>query len=255
MLIVVYTIALIVLTVTLVRIIVYLQSEEAPQELFLIASILLSLAAIIIRVFIVDPASFTSMILESDIHQSQLKPTRFLNFMPITMLICTTADFLLPMDFVVGMLTFLLAQVLFIASYSGIMSFHPRVIFSNTTQRLAVISTVIWVTIPITLYFFLIFNPADIMTLIVIPYVIVLCLMGWFTYIAFGYRDRPITFRIMLAGGASWFFISDALLAIDKFNTEITIPISALIIGITYLFAVFLLQYAVLFSNSNEKKK
>jgi hypothetical protein len=156
------------------------------------------------------------------------------------------------MDFVVGMLTFLVAQVLLIIAYSGIINFNPRLIFSNQTKRLAIISTIIWVAIPCLLYFFLIFNPEDIMTLIVIPYVIVICIMGWLTYIAFGYSDRSIMFRLMLAGGASWFFISDALLAIGRFNSEITIPMSALTVGTTYLLAVFLLQYAVLFSSSTE---
>ena len=90
------------------------------------------------------------------------------------------------------------------------------------------------------------------MTLIVIPYVVVLCLMCLITYFAVGYSDRPITFRIMLAGGATWFFISDAILAIGRFNSSITIPMEALVIGATYLLAVFMLQYASLFLRSPE---
>ncbi|UCE14635.1 MAG: hypothetical protein JSV04_05495, partial [Candidatus Heimdallarchaeota archaeon] len=91
-----------------------------------------------------------------------------------------------------------------------------------------------------------IFDPSDIMTLLVIPYVIFLCFMVLVTYFALGYNKRTRSFRLMLAGGATWFFISDSLLAINKFNPTISIPIAGLIIGATYILGVFMLQYAVL---------
>lgn len=242
----VYSIALVVFTLIIFRQVVYIFTEEIVFELFFAASFSVSIATLLIRLFIIDPHRFSSAIQQSDIFESPLAPNRFLNLMPIAMVICTVSDFLLSKDFVLGMLSFLAAQIVYILAYSGIVHLHPKSLFTEKTKVLFISSILVWTIIPAALYLFLIFKPADIMSLLVIPYVIFLCLMVLITCVAFGYNKRPRSFRLMIAGGATWFFISDSLLAINKFNTSITIPMAGLMIGATYLLGVFMLQYAVL---------
>jgi len=66
------------------------------------------------------------------------------------------------------------------------------------------------------------------------------------------YPDRPLKFRVMLTGGGTSFFILDAILGINRFTTPI--PAADLWIHLTYLLAIFLLQYSVLFVRSSPGK-
>ncbi|UCE12196.1 MAG: hypothetical protein JSV04_08310, partial [Candidatus Heimdallarchaeota archaeon] len=105
----VYSIAVVVFTLIIFRQIVYIFTEKIVFEPFFFASLLISIAAILIRLIIIDPSKFSSVIQNSDIFDSYdgLAPNRFLNLMPIAMIICTLSDFLLSIDFVFGMLGFL----------------------------------------------------------------------------------------------------------------------------------------------------
>lgn len=47
-------------------------------------------------------------------------PYRFYKYMPVGMILCTLADFLLQQDFMIGMITFLLAHFVYIIAMSGI---------------------------------------------------------------------------------------------------------------------------------------
>jgi len=226
------------------------------SELFLGASILISTAAIIIRLFIVDLEEFSTVLRNTGVLEfdKTLRPSRFFNVMPIAMIVCTIADFLIREDFVIGMLTFLVAQVLYFSAYSGIIPLlNLKALFSGINRLLTVITTLVWAFITAIIYVFLLFNPEDVLTLAIIPYVIVLCLMVIYTYfLLIRYPDRPLKFRVMLAGGGTSFFISDAILGINRFTTPI--PAADLWIHPTYLLAVFLLQYSVLFVRSSPGK-
>ncbi len=171
--------------------------------------------------------------------------------MPIAMIVCTIADFMLHEDFIIGMLTFIIAQFFYLSAYSGIIPlFNLKALFSGKTRLLTVTITLLWAFLTTILYVFLLFNPEDVLTLAIIPYVIVLCLMVIYTYfLLIRYPDRPLKFRVMLAGGGTSFFISDAILGINRFTTPI--PAADLWIHPTYLLAVFLLQYSVLFVRSS----
>ncbi|NIM03685.1 hypothetical protein GTN66_06015, partial [bacterium] len=136
-------------------------------------------------------------------------------------------------------------------AYSGIIPlFNLKALFSGKTRLLTVTTTLLWAFLTTIIYVFLLFNPEDVLTLAIIPYVIVLCLMVIYTYfLLIRYPDRPLKFRVMLAGGGTSFFISDAILGINRFTTPI--PAADLWIHPTYLLAVFLLQYSVLFVRSS----
>lgn len=85
LLLLVYLLALTAFVLEVCRVISYLLPSETFSELSLIESILISIAAIIIRIFIVDSQKFSTVILETDIQRSTegspektLKPTVFL---------------------------------------------------------------------------------------------------------------------------------------------------------------------------------
>ncbi|MFX0090821.1 MAG: lysoplasmalogenase family protein [Candidatus Hodarchaeota archaeon] len=247
----VYLIAIFTLVCELCRQILFVVTSEVYFPFFLAASISISFAAVIFRLFIIDPEKFTSVILETDIYGSNenssdqsLNPVRFLNLMPIAMVTCSIADFLITIEFIAGVLTFFVAQILYIGAYSGIIHLNPKMLFTGKAKSLTFGSIIVWVFIAGTLYITLIYSPADIMTLFVIPYVIVLTLMVIVTFFGFGYIDRSIKFRLMLCGGGILFLVSDTILAYNRFNT--TFYGAGIWIGASYLLAVFMLQYAML---------
>ncbi|MFX1534720.1 MAG: lysoplasmalogenase, partial [Promethearchaeota archaeon] len=213
---------------------------------------LISLAEKINENNLFDPNKFSSVILDTDIHTSSentsektLIPLRFLNLMPITMITCSLADLLIAIEFILGMLTFVVAQILYIIAYSGIIHLNPKTVFTGNKKSLALVSTIGWIVISTLIYIILIFSPEDILTLFVIPYVIVLTLMVIITFFGLGYINRSLNFRLGLCGGAIFFLISDTILAFNRFNTPIYG--ASMLIGPTYLLAVFMLQFAILF--------
>lgn len=221
---------------------------------FLAASILISISAIIIRLNIVDSQKFSSLILETDIYskknllKQKLNPARFLNLMPIAMITCSLADSVLPISFIMGMLTFLIAQILYITAYSGIINLNPKILFAGDKKSFFIGSLITWILISTIMYTLFVYSPTNSMTLMVIPYVIILTLMVLSTFIAFGYTNRPFKFKISLCGGGISFFISDSILAFNEFKASFSI--ASFLISATYLLAVFLLQFAILFIHS-----
>jgi uncharacterized membrane protein YhhN len=144
------------------------------------------------------------------------------------------------------MLTFLVAQMLYICAYSAIIPLHPRALFSGELRARTTSVTLGWTALTALIYFLFLFNPEEALTLAIIPYIIALGAMVVLTYLLLlHYPQRPLSFRLMLVGGGTSFFISDAILAINRFTTPI--PVADLWIHPTYLLAVFLLQYSVLF--------
>jgi uncharacterized membrane protein YhhN len=244
----VYCMAILVFLVNIVRFVSYGLTGNTLPELFFGASILISIAAIIIRLVIVDLDAVSAAILGPHVGEveTKLNPARFFNFMPLAMISCTIADFVLRADFVWGMLTFLVAQLLYIRAYSGIIPLHPQFLLSVKFRSKTMGVALRWVVLSVFIYFLFLFNPDEGVTIAIIPYIITLCAMVVITnLLLIHYPERPLRFRLMLVSGGTSFFISDALLAIDRFATPI--PVAELWIGTTYLLAVFLLQYSVLF--------
>ena len=247
----VYSIALFVFLSNLIRFVSYWLTGNTLSELFLGTSIVISIAALVIRIFIVDFEEFSAALSDATYLDTVLNPGRFFNFLPVAMLICTTADFVLRVDFILGMLTFLVAQLIYIIAYSGIMPLHrPRALFSGPFRAAAIGVTLGWIVVTVFIYFRFLFNPEEGVTLAIIPYIIALGTMVVLTYLLLlHYPGRPLAFRLMLVGGGTSFFISDAILAINRFTTPI--PVAELWVHPTYLLAVFLLQYSVLFLRKN----
>ncbi|MFX1513898.1 MAG: lysoplasmalogenase family protein [Promethearchaeota archaeon] len=219
-------IAIITLIFELSRQTIFLFTSDVIFPLFLAASISISVAALFTRLFIIDPQKFTSIILETDINDSNIKsnekslnPTRFLNLMPVAMVTCSIADIFIHFLFELGMVIFLLAQIIYITAYSGIIHLNPKTLITGKIKSLALGSTIGWFLVITIIYFTLIYSPDDSTTLLVTPYVVILTIMAIITFFALGYTARALEFRSMLAGGAICFVISDALLAYDRFNS------------------------------------
>ncbi len=247
-------IACIVLALEVTRQILYVVLDLDVWALFLTSSLLILLMAILIRFCIIKPKVISAFLKETDIiienrEPKQLKPIRFLNLMPLAMLFCSIADYVIHQDFIIGMLLFLVAQLFYIVAYTGIVHLNPKILLSMLTKRLTLFSTFFWIILTIMLYFTLLFSPSNIITILIVPYMIVLMLNALVASWGLGYKKRNLFFRLLLFAGAILFFISDAILAINKFSKSILY--SALWIGATYLLAVFLLQFAVLSLKSN----
>ncbi|MCP4761164.1 MAG: hypothetical protein GY870_05240, partial [archaeon] len=195
-----------------------------------------------------------SVIRETDIEketsENGLNASRFLNFMPIAMIVCTTADFVLgEVGFILGLITFLIAQVLLIIAFSGLI--HYKNVFIGKIKLLAIISTASLVLIALIIYITMIYSAEDILTIVVIPYLICILIMCISTFFALGYNDRSIVFRIMLCIGGLSFLISDTILGIrlfmDRSHLITPIDIPNVWVLLTYNIAIFCLQYAILF--------
>ncbi|MHA2295413.1 MAG: lysoplasmalogenase family protein [Candidatus Hodarchaeales archaeon] len=251
----VYLLAILTLICGTLSLVINSLTTDETFPLFFSASLLLSLAALVMRFLVIDPEKFFSVIHETDIYDSNqqvLKPSRFFNLMPLAMITCSIADYLMTVDFIFGMLAFLVAQLMYITAYSGIVHLDPRILFNEKSRILTIVSTIVWFLIAIIIYIPFIYSPENIITLAVIPYVFVLIVMVIITFIALGYSSRSLMFRLMLCGGGVFFVISDSILAINKFNSTISIP--SMLVGPTYLLAVFMLQYAIMFLHSPDGK-
>ena len=245
---IVYFIALAFIILEITRIIVLANNSTLANVIRYIESIIVSVAAILIR-FSMDSEKIISIIQETDIEKEtftkDLNPSRFLNLMPIAAVICTISDFILGEiePDIIGIGTFLIAQILLIAAFSGLI--HYKSIFKGKIKRLALISTVTLVSLVTILYFILIFSVDDVISMIVFLYMICILVMTIGTYFNLGYTKRNIKFRIMLCVGGTSFLISDALVGINMFNDPNPIP--GVWVLLTYNIAIFCLQYAVLF--------
>ena len=223
------------------------------RELFFASSIMILVSTIIIHIFIIDRKKIVSLFLESEnISESTFKPIRFLNLMPIAMLFCTIADIILPLHFESGMILFLIAQLLYFFSFMAITSLKPKILFQEKSRIFNIIFLAIWSVVPTIIYFLFLFSPTNITTIVIIPYIIVLSLNGMMASFALTYPKRPIVFRFMLFCGTISFFFSDTILAINKFS--IPFYSATLWITPTYLLAIFLLQFAILYFKPVKEK-
>jgi hypothetical protein len=244
----IYFIALAIIILEITRIIVLANNSTLANMIRYTESIIVSAAAILIR-FSLDSEKIKSIIQETDIEKEtfkkELKASRFLNLMPIAALICALSDFILGeiQPDVIGIGTFLIAQIMLIGAFSGLI--HYKSIITGKTKQLALISTIILVSLVSIMYFLLIFSVEDVLSMIVFLYMICILIMTLATYFNLGYTGRDIKFRIMLCVGGTSFLISDAFLGINMFNNPNPIP--GVWILLTYNLAIFCLQYAVLF--------
>ena len=208
-----------------IREIIYFTTGYSLFGLFITASVLTSLFALYIRTEGLDLDQSIIKIFKRSPKEisDSLNPKRFFNCMPIAMVLCTIADVFININFIVGVLIFLIAHVFFILAFSGIIHLKPDYLFSQENQTKTLGISLGWIIITLLSFIFLIYNPDDDRFLMVIPYVIIITIMVIISYLGLSYNDRPINHRIILILGSTFFYISDTILGYDIFKESIEI--------------------------------
>ena len=170
------------LTILVSEYIVYDQGDKIVEVTWL-ASLFIVISTIIIRFYSIDKGRVHQIMTESNpIKNVELHPTRYLNWMVISMLVGFISTVVIAYDFIYGMLSYLVMQLCLIIAFSGIIQINPLGYRSNpSTFRKIMIFTILWVLLIPALYFVLIFSGPD--SLIVVPYVIaigVMACISWF---------------------------------------------------------------------------
>ena len=159
---IIYLIPLAVLVCELTRDVIYLgnPSSEALYPLQLTSSFLIAISAVLIF-FLVDKTEFSATIVDSNIDPDlSLNPSRFLYFMPLAMITCSTADYVLhDIGFIPGMITFLLGHTFYIIAYTGIL--RIKSVFIGESKRFALLSTLLIVVGSIIIYLTLVYVPEN----------------------------------------------------------------------------------------------
>ncbi len=224
-----------------------------------IEDILITIAAFLFR-YAYAPVDFVSESLQnSDIMveqnkspKSQLKPYRFLNIMPYAMLVGTIASVAIQFNFLAGMGTYFIMQILLIVAYSGIIHLNFKILFSKSLKWWTVAAVGGWIVYLAIVFPLLILPGLEGLMLIFVPlYVLSLIVMCIIAFLQLPYRKRTLGMRIALALGAASFVISDTIIGYTVFVNE-THPIAALIHP-TWILAIVLISTAILFQTRMRK--
>ncbi|UNY98694.1 lysoplasmalogenase [Zhouia spongiae] len=165
-----------------------------------------------------------------------------LNFILLALFFSFLGDIFLLFDdsyFIAGLLAFFIAHIMYISAFFKTKFFSPK--------RFAVITTALLIyAIPIL---YLIIPEAGSLLPYIILYVIILMIMVKTVYLRKGYVNR-LSYQLALIG-ALLFLISDSLLALDKFVTEI--PNITILVMSTYGVAQFLIVNGALIEKTNKR--
>ncbi|MCY3414475.1 MAG: lysoplasmalogenase [Candidatus Heimdallarchaeota archaeon] len=209
--------------------------SDYSQNVFYIASILVSTGGIF---FYLKNRDF----LKTKINGPN--PTRFMKYIPIAAVLCTIADFVLPQNFIFGMLIFLIAHILYIWAFTGLFEF--------TFIRRNVLILVVFFILGNIIYWGFLFKPGEFMVLVIIPYILIILIMVAMTFMHL-WSDNDVIVKISLALGSTLFLISDSVLAIKRFGDYF--DDSRYFVGNTYILAVFFIIHAFSLLKIVDKEK
>ncbi|MFO7680397.1 MAG: lysoplasmalogenase family protein [Chloroflexota bacterium] len=222
-----------------------MRTGERPLPIAWSASMIVLVAAIILRWWAVDEARFKAAVQTTNpLPDAALQPRRTLNMMVVSMAVGLAATIVIPQNFFLGAGIYLIMQICLITAYSGILHLHPRkILHSPELRRSSLVTSLLWLTITPLIYILFVYNGT--LTLLVAPYVAALGLMAAVVYLGLAYRERPLAFRVLAALGATSFVFSDAIIGHMVFVDPET-PLIFLI-SPTYVLAIILLSQAALF--------
>ena len=209
------------------------------------ASVIVVIATILLRYWVVDEKRFGAAVLTTDpLPDDPLNPRRYLNGIVIAMIVGLAATVSIYQNFFLGAGIYLVMQLCLITAYRGILHLHPgRILASPELRRPSLITTLFWLIVTPVVFVLFVYNGP--MTLIVAPYVAALGLMAAVVYLGLAYRERPLAFRLLAAAGATSFVFSDALIGHMVFVNPDTTWVT--LISPTYVLAIILLSQATLF--------
>ncbi len=235
------------LTVLFSEYIVIDQGEKIVEVSWL-ASLFVVLSTLIIRFYSLDSKRVNQIMIESNpLKAYELNPTRYLNWMVVSMLVGLIATITIHSNFIYGMLVYLLMQFCLIVAFSGIITVNPLKYRINPGAfRKIVIALFLWVILIPTIYLVLVYSDVD--SLIVVPYVVAIGIMACISWFGLIYNRRSGLFRWLMIIATGLFVFSDTLIGNDQYGTS-KINLGYLI-DVTYVLNIFLLSNAVLFLRS-----
>lgn len=206
------------------------------------ANVLIVATSLYIR-FHIDETRYIQAVTEAVPEERPIYPLRFINFMPAAMFFGLAAEITLHYYFIPGMLLYLAMQALLIISLTGILPLQFEDYRSGPSAWYYRAVTVLWLVMPILLFFCIIYN--ELKSLVVIPYILFLSVMTIMAYLAFTCSTRPMLFRLAPVIASTSFIVSDLFVGYVAFNrSENNYYI---IISMTYIITVLLFNSMILF--------
>jgi hypothetical protein len=189
-----------------------IRTGERPLPIAWSASVIVLVATLLLRYWVVDEKQFEAAIHATNpLPDVPLNPRRYLNMLVVAMIVGLIATVSIYQNFFLGAGIYLIMQICLIIAYSGILHLRPRhILASPVLKRPSLMTTLFWLIITPLIYVVFVYNGP--ITLIVAPYVAALGLMAAVVYLGLAYRERPLTFRLLAAVGATSFVFSDALI-------------------------------------------
>jgi hypothetical protein len=206
--------------------------------------VLVLLSTLLLRFWSVDEGRFTAAVESSNpVPAVSLHPRRYLNWLVAAMAVGLIATVVIQSNFFLGAGIYLLMQICFIITFSGILHLHPRrILESPELKRPSLITTLFWLIVTPLIFVFFVYNGP--FSLVVAPYVAALGLMAAVVWLGLGYGERPLSFRVLAAFGAASFVFSDSLIGHMVFvNPDTSLQ---MLISPTYVLAIILLSHALL---------
>ena len=222
-----------------------IRTGERPLPIAWSASVLVLVATLLLRYWVVDERRFeTAIHATNPLPDVPLNPRRYLNMLVVAMMVGLIATVSIYQNFFLGAGIYLVMQICLIIAYNGILHLRPgRILASPVLKRPSLMTTLFWLIVTPLVYVVFVYNGP--ITLIVAPYVAALGLMAAVVYLGLAYRERPLAFRLLAAVGATSFVFSDALIGHMVFVNPDTTWV--MLISPTYVLAIVLLSQAALF--------
>ncbi len=191
----------------------------------------------------VNVEQYRRAVLESVPETRTVDPRRFINGMPAAMTVGLVASITIRYNFIAGMILYLAMQVLLIYTFSGIVPLGLRDFNSGESRGYYRTVTLLAFLVPGALFCQIIYN--GLQSLVVVPYMLLLCAMAVMTYAALAVAGRPPLFRAAPAAAATFFIASDLLVGYVAFHNPADKYYAS--ISMTYIIAMVLFNITILF--------
>ena len=256
-LVLVYMLGAMALMMSLTQQVVFLITGSMILYFGWTADIFITISALMIRVGVVDPERFKTVIWETHLPgyavdrnnpRQFLRPERYLNFMPLAMIVGLIGSIVIHYYEILGGGIYLVMQVLFIFAFSGIISMRRANLLGPKLKKITIGVSLFWIVAATgVLSYFIYAGAMDEIILWggTIVYMIAIVIMAILTFINYAYRQRTHGFRLMLCLGAIFFVVSDFIIGFNFFIEPFYL--APLLFYPFWVLAIFCLQYAVLF--------
>ena len=231
----------------------YINDLIKNKIMFFLPSILILIAAYIIRFLVIDINRSIKII--DDTYPFKSKNTNFkiyINFLFVAMHIGLLATITIHYHFFTGAVIYFFMHIAIIFAFSGIINLNLGAVIKNKKIFIFyLLNFIFWFFISNIIFFF--FAYKNLNSLIFLPYVYILGLMTCISFLGLFYTKRSALFRLVTALGALIFLISDTFIGYAGKKEMGTIFLY--FINPTYVLSIIMFTYSQLFINKKQKKK